>query len=86
MNTSMIFLPTMTCISGLMGKCVIKTHREEINFQEPNILWSAVAAPPGKQHFIVNHCTVDIIFLNSMVSTKNQLLGETKNIFQCEQM
>lgn len=43
----MLFLPMITTISGLMGTCRAHTHRD-IAFSEPNVIWSCVAAPPGK--------------------------------------
>jgi len=46
-NISMLLLPVLTIVSGLMGISTVSTHRDEINFTEPNIIWSAVAAPPG---------------------------------------
>lgn len=45
---SMIVLPCLTSLSSLMGKAVIITHKPQLNFIEPNVLWTAVAAPPGK--------------------------------------
>lgn len=46
-HISMFFLPLITTVCGLMGISVAKTHRENINFEEPNIIWSCVAAEPG---------------------------------------
>lgn len=43
-----MFLPVLTVVSGLMGLSVCKTHRDEIDFDQPNILWTCVIAPPGK--------------------------------------
>ncbi|KAF6017304.1 hypothetical protein EB796_024371 [Bugula neritina] len=48
-NISMLLLPVLTIVSGLMGISTVSTHRDEINFSEPNIIWSAVAAPPGSR-------------------------------------
>lgn len=44
---SMFFLPLLTTVCGLMGISEARTHREDIDFQEPNIIWSCVAAEPG---------------------------------------
>ena len=43
----MFLLPLLSTCCGLMGTSVIKTHRENIMLEEPNILWSYVAAEPG---------------------------------------
>ena len=48
-----LLLPVLTVISGLMGVSTVKTHRREIDFQEPNILWTCVASPPGNDHILV---------------------------------
>ena len=45
---AMLFLPILSVVSGLMGKAVIRTHRKEITMEEVNVLWTCVAAPPGK--------------------------------------
>ena len=42
-----LLLPIMTVISGLMGFSECRTHRDSIDFKEPNILWTVVASPPG---------------------------------------
>ena len=44
----MIFLPFTTVCSSLMGFAEIKTHRDEINFSRPNVMWTMVAADPGE--------------------------------------
>ena len=43
----MLFLPLLSTCCGLMGTLLIRTHREKIMIEEPNILWSCVAAEPG---------------------------------------
>lgn len=44
----MVLLPVLTASCSLMGMAQAKTHREDINFVEPNIMWTCVAAEPGK--------------------------------------
>lgn len=46
-SIDMFFLPLLTAICGLMGVSVAKTHKKKIHFEEPNIIWSCVAAEPG---------------------------------------
>lgn len=46
-----LFLPVLTVVSGMMGKSLCRTHRREIDMEEPNILWTCVAAPPGNSDF-----------------------------------
>ena len=48
-DIDMFFLPLVTTCCGLMGISKAVTHREDIFFEEPNIIWSCVAAEPGKQ-------------------------------------
>lgn len=42
-HMSMLVLPVLTVVSGLMGKCQLHSTTRT----EPNILWTAVAADPG---------------------------------------
>lgn len=49
----MLLLPVLTTVSGLMNISVCRTHRDEISFEEPNIIWSCVAATPGKFDVII---------------------------------
>ena len=53
-DTGMVYLPLLTIIAGLMSKSTAITHRTNINFQEPNILWTCVAAEPGKKLFTLH--------------------------------
>ena len=46
-EVDMFLLPLLTTVCGLMGIAVAETHRKNITFQEPNIIWSCVAAEPG---------------------------------------
>lgn len=43
----MLLLPVMTAASGLMGKSCVYTQRLNLNYKEPNILWTCVSANPG---------------------------------------
>lgn len=43
----MILWPLLTAASSLMGISTAKTHRNDIFFAEPNVLWTCVAAEPG---------------------------------------
>lgn len=46
-RVDMILLPVLTAASGLMNTSVATTHRTDIVFEEPNVIWSCVAATPG---------------------------------------
>lgn len=55
-----LFLPILTVIAGLMGISTIRTHRD-FEMEEPNILWTVVASPPGKTqqnllYYMGGHC------------------------------
>lgn len=43
----MFFLPLISTCCGLMGISSAITHREKIMFEEPNIIWTCIAAEPG---------------------------------------
>lgn len=44
---NMFLLPLLTTVSGLMGVSFVRTNRSGTNLEEPNIIWSCVAAEPG---------------------------------------
>jgi hypothetical protein len=43
-----LFLTVLMVVSGLRGISVCRTHREDIDMEEDNILWTCLSNPPGK--------------------------------------
>lgn len=43
-----LFLPILTVVSGMMGFSTCITHLDGVDLEEPNVLWTVVASPPGK--------------------------------------
>lgn len=49
-HMDMILLPVISVCSGLMSRARVVTHKDHIDFEEPNVIWSCVAAAPGKSN------------------------------------
>lgn len=87
----MFLLPVLTAVSGLMNKCVSRTHRSNISFEEPNIIWSCVASTPGKSislrklHYILysTYPCDSRIFRSKFTSTTARISSVGSSVSSC---
>jgi hypothetical protein len=47
-KVDMIILRLLTVVCGLMRESNVKAHFTELDFGEPNVLWTMTAAKPGE--------------------------------------